>query len=290
MVREGRIITFENRAEIAKLLATVTDDSVRVERKKLIRAIKKSIRDDQNGHFVDYILEEIVPGDMPVYLIGGRVRDAIRERIHGVEGIVHNDIDLWIDDRGFEQLDLEHIFDCDETGVIVKNRYGNLKWSPYTTGLEIDIGRLSGANLARAGLTDDYSIASALIGSDLTSGSIAFELRGGTLFDFGCLEAMKAKEVGINFLEERGLTISVVRLVLHANRFGYRIDVPTCRLIQNRLLEVDDNQMAAYLAYKGYGPETAEMVTDTLINIAIQPESSSVCFPLQGNEYRLTAK
>ena len=244
-----------------------------VENQEYVDAVKLNL--DKSPEEVKYVIEEKLKG-FDCFFWGGAVREPIYHVMYDGTDWMTTDWDIIVDDyTQSEELDLDRLFSEErkDKEKCEHNRYDTIKWKPRT-GVEIDISRFSNANMIRREETKERSLIVALASCDYNTGSIAYGLRDGQVYDGGAIEWLKMRTIDLHYADDYPHVI-MARLVMHSNDMGFAIGSAGLSFIKHKYTdktsEVLDGRIAKYLRRKGKYNRFDE-VNDRLKEIAFNSD------------------
>jgi tRNA nucleotidyltransferase/poly(A) polymerase len=227
---------------------------------RLVSVVQEEIMSDSHSGYLDHVLDGVLVG-MNCYLWGGAVRDPILRRMYGVEGHI-KDFDILIDDSQLE-VDLVKLFN-DESNIFY-NRFGTLKLKPGD-GIELDIARFSDIHRVNES-RENITIEKILESCDLSTGAIAYDVKKGVIYEFSALDSIKNRVIEVLDHANDESHVLMTKLVLHSDKFGFRIGDSGIRLISANYSPKMEENIRNYLAYKGL-QRKQDYVINTLSEIA----------------------
>jgi hypothetical protein len=196
------------------------------------------------------------------YLWGGAVREPVYHSMYnGNDGNQWRtlDWDLLVDDSDQDEpLDLDPFFREElRSGTCSHNRYGTIKWKPRD-GLEIDVSRFSNANMIRRSETSERSIVVCLASCDFNTGSIAYGIQTGILYEDGAMDGLRNRVVDLKYADDEP-HILMARLIMHSKDMRFAIGPAGIALITNHYTHENaqglNKKIFEYLHRKGKDKE-----------------------------------
>ncbi len=178
-----------------------------------------------------------------INIIGGFVRDSILEVLYNYQFPI-NDLDILLESSDFEEK--IKIFPKENV-----SRFGGLKFK--YDNFSMDIFSLNKIFFLRDNPQLDKNLENVLIGCDLSTSAVGYNLGTGEIYDVGAIKDIHNKEINVNnhaYLEA-GPTIS--RLILHADKMGFKIGKKGIDYIRNNYGSNVDGEIIKFLEYKNVG-------------------------------------
>ncbi|MBM4372257.1 MAG: hypothetical protein FJ098_11425 [Deltaproteobacteria bacterium] len=172
--------------------------------------------------------------DHDLYVFGGPPRDVIRYVLEGIPRPRPADLDVFLDD-GAERIPLDELtarVRLAGLGEPVVFEFGGAQYVQVKGDFELEIFPFS-----RKFVYMDYpeipvTVDATLGAIDLNTSSACYDLRRKRLLSCGAYEGVRDRQVEVHYVHPLGVRDTLVRLVSHAGRFGYRLGPRAVALIR----------------------------------------------------------
>ena len=175
-----------------------------------------------------------------INIIGGFVRDSILEVLYNYQ-FPMNDLDILLESSDFE--DKIKIFPKENV-----SRFGGLKFK--YDNFSMDVFSLNNIFFLRDNPQLDKNLENVLVGCDLSTSALGYNLGTGEIYDVRAMEDIHNKEINVNnhTYIEAGPTIS--RLILHADKMGFKIGKKGIDYIKDNYNSNVAGEIMTFLEYK----------------------------------------
>ena len=231
-----------------------------------VEAVRKGICEIIDEHALNFVLYKTLRG-REIYIVGGAVRDPLVKLAHG-SALITPDIDILVNDM--DGFDVEKALGV--TGRNYVNSFGSIRWKPNPQ-LTVDVIPFSKMNAARSG---EPSLELFLQTCDLTTSAVAYDPRAHILYDLAAVQGINKREVDVMGGGDRP-SISMAKLVLHADKLSFDIGPKGRMLIKLCYEPRMDEEIGRYLENKGHS-EQFDSMTERLRLIAGVPQPNSLAY------------
>jgi len=175
-----------------------------------------------------------------IYVMGGFVRDSILQVLYGYNFPI-NDLDILIDNSKFVEIAKKYSKEN-------FSRFGGLKFK--YPGFSMDVFGMNNIFFLKDKPELEKILDNVLNGCDLSTSALGYNLSSRKIYSVGAIEDIYKKEINVNnhSYMKAGPTIS--RLILHADKMGFKIGETGIDYIKENYSSKLDNDILEFLKYK----------------------------------------
>jgi hypothetical protein len=205
---------------------------------------RKSIQDNlkkiprETGE--DFLKINKIFSESQIYVLGGFVRDSILQVLYNYKSPM-NDLDILIDDDHF--------------GVKINafskkdfSRFGGLKFK--YSNFSMDVFGMNNISFLKQNPYLRKNIENVLRGCDISTSALAYDTNKKEIYNIWAMEDILRKEVNLNDQDYLRIGPSISRLILHADKMGFKIGERGIDYIKRNYSSKIDKEILDYLKYK----------------------------------------
>jgi tRNA nucleotidyltransferase/poly(A) polymerase len=178
-----------------------------------------------------------------IYIMGGFVRDSILKVLYNYIFPI-NDLDILVDNPRFAEIAKKYSKES-------FSRFGGLKFK--YPNFSMDIFSMDNVFFLKNNLALEKNIENVLKGCDLTTSALAYNLESHKIYNVGTMEDIYKKTVNVNDHSYIESAPTISRLILHADKMGFKIGESGINYIKKNYSPNLDKKIMDFLNYKDIG-------------------------------------
>ncbi len=187
-----------------------------------------------------------------LYVFGGPPRDVIRYVMEGCRRPRPADLDIFLDD-GEERIDLDELIGRVRMSGLGEPQifeFGGVQYVQVKGDLEFEVFPFSRKFVYLDHPELPVTLDATLGAIDLNTSSACYDLRRKHIVSCGAYEGVQNQQIEINYVHPMGVQDTMVRIIAHAQRFGYGIGAKARDLIRQEYDPAKDDALRAHIRRK----------------------------------------
>ena len=190
--------------------------------------------------------------DRDLYVFGGPARDMIRYVLEGSGRPRPADLDIFVDD-GEERITLDELIGRVRMSGLGEPKvfeFGGAQYVQVKGDFEFEVFPFSRKFVYLDHPDLPVTLDATLGAIDLNTSSGCYDLRRKRIVSCGAFEGVQNQQVEINYVHPMGVLDTMVRIIAHAQRFGYSIGPRAKELIRREYDPTKDDDLQAHIRRK----------------------------------------